>query len=223
MAYILAVDDDKDILALIQKALERDGHQVDICLSADAVSLSKARFADLILLDVMMPGEDGFSYCQHIRTEVDCPILFVTALTAPEDLVHGLGIGADDYIQKPFTLAELRARVSAHLRRETRIRTHNIRVGAFRIDLAGKTILIDQTPIAFTKSEYAICVHLMEHVGQVFSKSQLYEAVFGYDGESDENVIVEHIKNIRAKIKAYHESPIETVWGIGYRWRKEQE
>lgn len=222
MAYILAIDDDAEILALIQKALQREGHRVDTALSAEQASLAKARLADLILLDVMMPGEDGFAYCRRIRTEVDCPILFITARTADEDLVHGLGLGADDYIQKPFAIAELRARVAAHLRRETRTRTHSLRVGDFRLDLTGRQISFLQTPLRFTKSEYAICAHLMEHAGQVFSKEQLYEAVFGYEGESDESAIVEHIKNIRAKLKAVGPVPIETVWGIGYRWKNQE-
>lgn len=154
--------------------------------------------------------------------QVDCPILFVTARTAPEDLVHGLGLGGDDYIQKPFTLSELRARVSAHLRREGRTHSHCLRVGQFMLDLSGKQILFEQTPIAFTKSEYTICAHLMERPGQVFSKGQLFEAVYGFDGQSDESAIVEHIKNIRAKLKAFDAAPIQTAWGIGYRWKKDE-
>lgn len=222
MAQILAIDDDREILNFIKTALEREGHQVTTVTSTKEVTPEKAAFAELILLDVMMPEEDGFTYCQRIRQLVDCPILFVTARTTEKDLVHGLGIGADDYIQKPFTVAELRARVAAHLRRESRTHTHVLRVDGLTLDLIGKQILANEIPINFTKSEYGICAHLMEHAGQVFSKAQLYEAVFGYEGESDESAIVEHIKNIRAKLKQFEAEPIETVWGIGYRWQRKK-
>lgn len=220
MAIIFAIDDDEKILTFIKTALTREGHQVETFTSTAAVTSEKAKFADLLLLDVMMPGEDGFEYCQRIRNEVDCPILFVTAKTNESEMIHGLGIGGDDYIRKPFSVSELRARVSAHLRRETRGHTNSLRVGNFSLDFADKKIFYGSEEISFTKSEYLICVHLLKSAGQVFSKTQLYEAVFGYEGESDESVIVEHIKNIRAKLKVYDEDPIETVWGIGYRWRK---
>lgn len=223
MAHILAVDDEPEILAFIKTALEREGHLVQTVTATCKVSPEMARLADLILLDVMMPGEDGFSYCKRIRDTIDIPILFVTARTAEDDLVHGLGLGADDYIQKPFSVAELRARVAAHLRRESRSHLHTLRLGDLVLDVSGKRVLYQNIAIAFTKSEYAICATLMEHAGQVFSKGQIYEVVFGYDGESDESVIVEHIKNIRAKLKPYGAEPIETVWGIGYRWKREKQ
>ncbi|MEA4804316.1 response regulator transcription factor [Acetobacterium wieringae] len=111
MAHILVIDDEPEILAFIKTALEREGHLVQTVTATCEVSPEMARLADLILLDVMMPGEDGFSYCKRIRDTIDIPILFVTARTAEDDLVHGLGLGADDYIQKPFSVAELRARV----------------------------------------------------------------------------------------------------------------
>ncbi len=221
MAQILAVDDEPEILSFIKTALERQGHQVVTAADTGEITMEKARFADLILLDVMMPGEDGFAFCQRIRGAVDCPILFVTARTSETDLVHGLGIGADDYIQKPFSVAELRARVAAHLRRESRGHTNVIHTGDFILDLSGAQISYKTIPLPLTRSEYAICANLMEHAGQVFSKGQIYEAVYGYEGQSDESAIVEHIKNIRAKFKSMGTDPIETVWGIGYRWKKE--
>lgn len=223
MARILIVDDDPEILSFIKTALGREGHEVETASSTRAVSQAKARFADLILLDVMMPEEDGFAYCERIRAEVDCPILFVTARSEESDLVHGLGIGADDYIQKPFTVAELRARVAAHLRREHRQNSHAIRRGEFVLDLYGRQILYKDDPISLTKSEYSICAHLMENEGQVFSKRSIYESVFGYEGESEESVVVEHIKNIRAKLKTCNADPIETVWGIGYKWKRDHQ
>lgn len=222
MANILAIDDDKEILMVIKTALEREGHCVDTSCSVQDVSNQKAQFSDLILLDIMMPGEDGFSYCQRIRDMVDSPIIFLTARTGEGDLVRGLGIGADDYIQKPFTISELRARVAAHLRREFRPHNHTIRIHNFLLNLTEKQFFYKNTPIVFTKSQYAICAHLMEHAGQVFSKEQIYEAVFGYDKESDISIIAEHIKNIRGKLKSIGVEPIETIWGVGYRWKKEK-
>ena len=220
MTTIFVIDDDEKILAFIEKALVREGYLVETFTRTNAVDSEKAKFADLILLDVMMPEEDGFDYCQRIRNLVDCPILFITAKSDEYSLLQGLGLGGDDYIRKPFSVAELRARVSAHLRRESRGHTHVLRVGQFSLDVTSKQIFYESTKLSLTKSEYLICAYLLESAGQVFSKTQLYEAVFGYEGQSDESVIVEHIKNIRAKIKEYGEEPIETVWGIGYRWRK---
>ncbi|MEQ7058237.1 response regulator transcription factor [Enterococcus avium] len=220
MTTIFVIDDDEKILAFIEKALVREGYRVETFTRTNAVDSEKAKFADLILLDVMMPEEDGFDYCQRIRSLVDCPILFITAKSDEYSLLQGLGLGGDDYIRKPFSVAELRARVSAHLRRESRGHTHVLRVGQFSLDVTSKQIFYESTKLSLTKSEYLICAYLLESAGQVFSKTQLYEAVFGYEGQSDESVIVEHIKNIRAKIKEYGEEPIETVWGIGYRWQK---
>jgi len=223
MANILVIDDDLAILKLIQNALLKEGHTVDVALETSEVTLQKAQFADLILLDVMMPGEDGFAYLSRIRDSVDAPILFVTAKTAETDLIHGFGLGADDYIEKPFSLAELRARVAAHLRREKRTAANAIRNGNIILHLAENQFRINESIVPFTKSEYAIAALLMEYAGQTLSKEQIYESVFSYEGESDEHAIVEHIRNIRVKLKAYGEDPIETVWGIGYRWKKERQ
>ena len=120
MARILAVDDEQAMLQLIRRVLEKDGHACTLVSDAAAVLNMNFSKYDLILLDVMMPGVDGFSLCRQIRSRVDCPILFLTAKTQENDIVQGLGFGADDYITKPFGMAELRARVNAHLRRDMR-------------------------------------------------------------------------------------------------------
>lgn len=221
MPKLLVVDDDLDMLELVRKALEKDGHQVDTEADAAAVHPARCRLYDLLLLDVMMPGEDGFSLCRRIRGEVDCPVLFLTAKTEDAALVRGLGLGADDYIKKPFSIAELRARVNAHLRREVRQPTRILSRGGVRFDMQAKEAEADGHTLPFTKGEYAICEHMALYTGQVFTKDQLYEAVFGFDAEGDPSAIAEHIKNIRAKLKAADLSPIETVWGVGYKWRKD--
>lgn len=221
MPKLLVVDDDLDMLDLVRYALEKDGHQVDTEVYATTVQPIRCQQYDLLLLDVMMPGEDGFSLCSRIRAEVDCPILFLTAKAEDAALVQGFGMGADDYIKKPFSIAELRARVNAHLRREVRQPTHTLNRGGVHFDMHAKVASAGKHGLLFTKSEYAICEYLALHAGKVFTKEQLYEAVFGFDAEGDPSAIAEHIKNIRTKLKADGISPIETVWGVGYKWRKD--
>lgn len=218
MARILAIDDDMAILVLIRNALHKDGHEVT-CLQQVTDSLFKQLLLyDLILLDVMMPGIDGFSFCRDIRAQVDCPILFLTAKSLEEDVEFGFSLGADDYIKKPFSLVELRARVQAHLRREQREKTQCFFVSGVHFFLGRREARIGEQLIPLTKSEYDICLLLARNHGQVFSKEQIYENIFGYEGESDVSAITEHIKNIRRKLSTAGAAPIETIWGIGYRW-----
>lgn len=219
MCRILAVDDDQGILAVIRKALEKEGYLVDTLDDPEKKNPERLSDYQLILLDVMMPGTDGFTVCRRIREQVDCPILFVTAKTEEGDLITGFGLGADDYIRKPFGLGELRARVAAHLRRESREKRHRVTLGDLEFSLQSKEIYCQGKQIPLTKSEYAICEYLALNRGQVFSKERIYEHVFGYDGESDSSAITEHVKNIRAKLQKAGVSPVETVWGIGYKWK----
>ena len=170
----------------------------------------------------MMPGEDGFTLCERIRRDAECPILFLTARTGEADVVTGLGAGADDYLVKPFRVAELRARVNAHLRREGRTPVRRLVRGDVAFDLGGREAYCCGKAVHLTRGEFEICALLAKHPGQVFSKEQIYEAVFGYDGEADESAITEHVKNIRAKLCAAELCPIETVWGVGYRWRRDE-
>lgn len=219
MIRILAVDDEEAILTLIKNALSKEGYDVTAICRPKEVQKIKLLDYHLILLDVMMPGKDGFALCEEIRKETDCPILFLTAKTAETDLIRGLGLGADDYITKPFGIGELRARVAAHLRRESRKKKHAVSVGGVRFYLREKRAAYGETALPFTKSEYGICEYLAMNRGQTFTKDRIYEHVFGYDKESDSSVIVEHVKNIRAKCEQAGIRPIETVWGIGYRWK----
>ena len=222
MANILAVDDNLELCKLIRTTLERDGHRVETRQAGGALTEALCRWADCILLDIMMPGEDGFSVCRRIRTQTEAPILFLTARTDEPSVLTGLGIGADDYLVKPFRLAELRARVNAHLRRQNRAPQHRLVRGGVCFDLAAKSAAVGCTALPFTKSEYAICEFLALHAGQTFGKEQIYEAVFGYDGTADDTAITQHIKNIRAKLRAAGlaspETVLKTVWGVGYLW-----
>ena len=219
MARILAVDDEKGILNLVKRVLEKDGHQVKTLSDPAALSMNGLEAFDLILLDVMMPGTDGFTLCRELRDNVDCPILFLTAKTMENDIMYGLGIGGDDYITKPFGNGELRARVAAHLRREKREKRSVLGLDGIRFNLGAHEMMIGEQKVSLTKSEYAICEFLARSHGQVFSKEQIYEAVYGYEGEGDSAAIAEHVKNIRAKLSVYGCAPIETVWGIGYKWQ----
>ncbi len=219
MAAILVVDDEITILELIKNGLQKDQHFVTTYALAEQVPLDKLGSYDLILLDVMMPGMDGVTFCEKIRSMVDCPIVFLTAKTMENDMILGLGAGADDYLTKPFRIAELRARVNAHLRREKREHHAVLQLGRVKIDLSAKELQIDNMPVSLTKSEYFICEYLARNKGQVFSKEQIYEAVFSLEGDSDNATISTHIKNIRAKFSKMEIQPIVTVWGIGYKWK----
>lgn len=218
MSRILAIDDDIQILSIIKKALENEQHSVDILDRAEKVKKDYLTKYDLILLDVMMPEKDGFAFCKEIRNSVDCPIIFLTAKTMDTDLIEGFAAGADDYIKKPFSLSEIRARVNAHLRREKREYHTRIISDNFKFDVSEKILYLNDEQIKLTKSEYEICEFLTRNKGQVFSLEQIIEKVFGFDFESDVSAVREHVKNIRAKLKQGGENPIETVWGIGYKW-----
>lgn len=218
MATILMIDDERPILELVKNGLQKDGHLVIVYTSAAQVPLDKLNRYDLIILDIMMPDIDGFSYCDKIRSLVDCPILFLTAKTMENDITFGLGLGADDYLTKPFRITELRARVNAHLRREHRERHIALTFDRIKIDLSAKELRVDNIPVPLTKSEYLICEYLAKNKGQVFSKEQIYETVFSLEGDSDNSTISTHIKNIRAKLSKLDIRPIATVWGIGYKW-----
>lgn len=220
MAKILAVDDEPGILALINNALAKDNHLVTTVSDSTKAGKLDLGAYDLILLDVMMPDVDGFTLCREIRSAVDCPILFLTAKTLENDLMYGLGLGADDYIVKPFGIGELRARINAHLRRESRERRSILYAGQVHFNLSGKELFVKEDKVPLTKSEYEICEFLARSRGQVFSKESIYEAVFGFNGESDSSAITEHIKNIRAKLNKWSIDAIETIWGIGYKWKQ---
>lgn len=218
MAHILVIDDELAMLQLIRRVLEKDQHIVTLQENAKEVLTKDFRQYDLILLDIMMPDMDGFEICSKIRSNVDCPIIFLTAKTQEVDIVRGLGLGGDDYITKPFGTNELRARVNAHIRRDTREKKYSVCISGVVFQPKAKEVTVNSEKIPLTKSEYEICEYLALHRGQVFSREQIYEVVFGFDGESDESVIATHVKNIRRKMNALDLAPIETVWGVGYKW-----
>lgn len=227
MSKILIVDDEQALVDLLAKKLVSQGHEVFTATDGrSGVALARAEQPDLILLDIMMPEMDGFEVCQAIRDEVVCPILFLSARQAETDKIRGLSLGGDDYITKPFGIRELMARIEANLRRERRAQSASsehkrprLYFGALALDLRAHSVQVQEVPVALTKHEYAVVEFLALHPGQIFSKDQIYEAAWGYDAEGSADVVAEHLRKARTKLKAQGiEDPIATVWGIGYRW-----
>ncbi|MGO0263762.1 response regulator transcription factor [Priestia aryabhattai] len=221
MANILTVDDEVAILRLIKKALELKKHQVTTLENLDNMTLEELNEFDLILLDVMMPGEDGFQICKRLRSSIDVPIIFTTAKSDENSIVKGLSIGGDDYIMKPFSIHELNARIEAHLRRETRPKknkNNNFFDGDILFDLQAKRITVYGKEIHLTKTQYNICELLALNKGKTFSKEYIYEAVYSIDSDSQISTIVEHIRMIRRKFAQFDLTPINTIWGVGYIW-----
>lgn len=167
----------------------------------------------------MMPGLDGFELVRQIRPDFDGPIIFLTARVAEEDAVAGYGLGADDYVRKPFGAAELRAKVAAHLRRERRPRSHALSFGEVRIDLGARGLSVGGEAVPLTPTEYAICEYLARHPGQVMSRAQIREAVLGWESDADDAAISMQVSRARRKLSEAGADPIATVWGMGYKWQ----
>jgi len=223
MKKLLVIDDETAIIQTIQTYFSDKGYTV---LGAENVKRAYELLPegpDIILLDIMMPGVDGISFCQQVRDTVLCPIIFLSAKTEESSKIKSLSIGGDDYITKPFSIKELHARVEAHLRRESRPRNQSTRIqfGAFWIDYGRKEAGFEDQLIGFTKKEYMIVELLSGNAGQVFSQDRIYEKIWGYDADGDANTsVMEHVKRIRKKLQEYGcDTLIETVWGIGYRWK----
>ena len=216
MAHILAIDDDPGILALIEHALRREGHTITCMPHVPADLAAHLAEYDLILLDIMMPQTDGYELCSAIRDDTDCPILFLTAKTMEEDVDYGFSVGADDYIKKPFSIVELRARVAAHLRREQREKHHCLSIQGIRFLLASREVAAGGVTLPFTRTEYEITLLLAKNRGHTFSREQIYEAVWKENPEHCGAAVANVVYSLRRKIgHAY----IETVVGSGYKFQ----
>lgn len=218
---ILVVDDEKDIRKLLTDYFQLQGYQVYTAKNGEEALEKITVGPDIILLDINMPQMDGMEVCKKIRDYVSCPIIFLTARIQEQDRINGLMIGGDDYIMKPFTVRELGARVAAHLRREKRIQAReDIKFQQeLVINYSSRQVLFQGTPVNFTRTEFDLVEFLSLHKGQVFSRERIYELVWGYDGQGDSDIIMEHIRRIRMKLKRYTDTVyIETVWGVGYKW-----
>ncbi len=223
MQKIMIIDDEVDILHMLERYFRLNDYQVITADGAEQALKKLNLMPDLILLDINMPGMNGISLCENIRDFVTCPIVFLTANMEEKDKIKGLLAGGDDYIVKPFSINELGARVSAHLRRESRskMKTQFLFDLNFVVDYAQRAVFYKNKEILFTKKEFDIIEILSQNPGQVFDKERLYEAAWGIEGLGNNAVVAEHISQIRAKLAAVGARQyIETVWGVGYKWIK---
>lgn len=228
MKRILIIEDEIEIAELERDYLEVNGFQCDI-VSTGNEGLEKAinESYDLILLDLMLPGIDGFALCKEIRKVKDIPILMVTARKEDIDIIRGFDRGADDFIAKPFNPNELVARVKAHLSRYERLVSQNqpkkeIQIRGLLIDQEARRVFINGEEKIFTAKEFDLLSFLALHPNQVFSKEHLFERIWGIDALGDTSTVTVHIRKIREKIEQDPSNPefIETVWGVGYRFKK---
>lgn len=228
MQKILIVEDDQDIAELERDYLEANGYEVEIAGDGkEGVRKALEADVDLVLLDIMLPGLDGFQVCRQIREKRNIPILLVSARQEDVDKIRGLGLGADDYIVKPFSPGELVARVKAHLQRYQQLtgqHTGNplLQRGDLSIDREVHRVYLKGEEVPMPNKEFSLLLFLAENPGVVFSKETLFERIWGEDSLGDTATVSVHVNRIREKIESSSTKPeyIETVWGVGYRFRK---
>ncbi|MEQ6048160.1 response regulator transcription factor [Lysinibacillus capsici] len=226
MKRILLIEDEVSIAELQRDYLEINGFTVDIQHHGeDGLQQALKGNYNLIILDIMLPGISGFDICKQIRAVHNIPILFVSAKKEDIDKIRGLGLGADDYITKPFSPSELVARVKAHLSRYERLATHQqtnhmMSIHGITIDTSARKVFVNGEEIAFTTKEFDLLVFFVRHPNQVLSKEQLYERNWGYESAADVSTVTVHIRKLREKIEREPAHPkfLETVWGAGYRF-----
>jgi DNA-binding response OmpR family regulator len=227
MKKILIIEDEPSIAELERDYLEINGFTVEIANSGD-IGLEKAisEAYDLVLLDIMLPIIDGFEICKEIRKTKEIPILMVTAKKEDIDKIRGLGLGADDFIVKPFSPSELVARVKAHLSRYVRLVNHEekkeeTRIRGLLINSASRRVFVNKKETTFTTKEFDLLLFLALHPNHVFSKEHLFYSIWGVDAYGDISTVTVHIRKIREKIEVNPSNPqyIETIWGAGYRFK----
>lgn len=220
---ILVADDEPHIVSLLDEYFTGLGFTV-VCARDGMEALTKAACnPDIILLDVGMPKLDGFEVCRRLREYVSCPIVFLTARVEDIDALTGFEVGADDYVIKPFSLAVLGARVQSHLAREERRQTKaEVRFdGDIVVDYRSRTVTVAGTAVDLTRREFDLVAFLSKSPGQVFERDRILERVWGWDNENSPAGVTEYVRRIRNKFAAAGctNDIIETVWGMGYRWR----
>jgi two-component system, OmpR family, response regulator RpaA len=224
MTYIMAVDDEPDVLNTVGRVLERDNFEIQLCTNGhEALRLLEKRTPNLLILDIVMPEIDGITLCKQLRDDVRfiaLPILFLTARGTTDDIVSGLDAGADDYVVKPFEVAELRARVHALLRRGTRDKTVSaiLQLNDLILDSDTYQLHVNDKSVQLTSTEHRLLRYLMEHANQALSPSHLLQAVWDYPPNTgDPDLVRAHVRNLRAKIENDSDKRyIRTIHGIGY-------
>lgn len=228
MSRILIIEDEVAIADLEKDYLEMNGYDVTLCFDG-AEGLKTALNGDfnLVVLDLMLPGVDGYEICRNIRDKKDIPIIIVSAKKEEIDKIYGLGMGADDYMTKPFSPSELVARVKAHLSRYDRLvgigKSQNdvIEIRGLRIDKTARRVFVEGEEKTFTTKEYALLTFLASNPNRVFTREDLFAEIWDPDLVGDIATVTVHIKKIREKIEKNTQMPdyIETIWGVGYRFR----
>ncbi len=228
MSRILIIEDEESIAELEKDYLELSGFEVEIETQGD-VGLEKALGGeyDLFILDLMLPGIDGFDICRRIREDRDTPIIIVSAKKDDIDKIHGLGLGADDYITKPFSPSEMVARVKAHLARYERLvssglpKNDIVEIRGIKIDKTARRVWVNGEEKTFTNKEFDLLTFLAENPNRVFTKEELFRQIWNMDSVGDIATVTVHIKKIREKIEFNTAKPqyIETIWGVGYRFK----
>lgn len=228
MSRILIIEDEVDIANLEKDYLELSGFTVEIATRGDE-GLRKAldEDFDLVILDIMLPEVDGFEICRQLREEKNTPIIMVSAKKDDLDKIHGLGIGADDYMTKPFSPSELVARVKAHLDRYNRLvgqgvqKNKVIEIRGLKIDKTDRRVWVNGEEKNFTTKEFDLLTFLAENPNRVFRKEELFREIWDMDSVGDIATVTVHIKKIREKIEFDTSKPqyIETIWGVGYRFK----
>lgn len=228
MKKILIIEDESSIAELERDYLQINGFDVAIEVSGDT-GLKKALDEpfDLVILDLMLPKIDGFEICRQIRSKKDIPILMVSAKKEDIDKIRGLGLGADDYITKPFSPSEMVARVKAHLSRYDRLigngenKTEEIKIGGLRIDRTSRRVYVNEKEVPFTTKEFELLTFLAMNPNRVFSKEELFDKLWGMDAYGDIATVTVHVRKVREKIETSSSEPqyIETIWGAGYRFK----
>lgn len=228
MSRILIIEDEQSISELEKDYLELSGFEVEIAADGET-GLKKAleEEYDLYILDVMLPGVDGFEICKRIRQVKNTPIIIVSARKDDIDKIRGLGLGADDYVTKPFSPSELMARVKAHLARYDRLVGENpnkneiIEIRGLRIDKTARRVYVNGEEKAFTTKEFDLLTFLAENPNHVYTKEELFRNIWDMESIGDIATVTVHIKKIREKIEADTSKPqyIETIWGVGYRFK----
>ncbi|MDR3344130.1 MAG: response regulator transcription factor [Oscillospiraceae bacterium] len=227
---ILIIEDDKSIAMLERDYLEANGFEVFIAPDGtQGLHFLDEQGFSLVILDLMLPGIDGFELCRRIRKEQEIPIIIVSAKREDIDQIRGLGLGADDYVTKPFSPQQLVARVKAHIARYARLTAVNTRTGMLseitireiKIDCAARKVWCRGTEVVLTNKEFELLVFLVNNPDIVFSKSDLFDKLWGENSFGETSTVTVHINRIRDKIELDTTSPqyIETVWGVGYRFR----
>ena len=228
MKRILIIEDDEAIAAIERDYLVLGGFEVEIAgTGGDGIAMGRSGRFDLILLDLMLPGIDGFSVCRTLRETLDIPILMVTARQEDIDKIKGLGMGADDYITKPFSPNVLVARIKANLAQYDRLKhtgkpeKAQIQMGNILLQQDSRRVFVDGTEVELKNKEYELLLFLMSNADIVFSKETLYERIWGYEAMGDNATVAVHINRLREKIEKNPSQPryIQTVWGAGYRFR----